>query len=83
MNGKVEIFFGTLNAKLDNWEVDSLEQLNVALVPFRFWYNHVRSHQHLESSVNFLKMPVSAGESHLFFTQFMAGVTAEKSTSSK
>jgi hypothetical protein len=29
----------TLKAKLDWWEVDSLEQLNSALVPFRFWYD--------------------------------------------
>jgi transposase InsO family protein len=48
MNGRVERFFGTLKAKLDQWEVDSLEQLNHALVPFRFWYNHVRPHQNLD-----------------------------------
>jgi transposase InsO family protein len=43
----VERFFGTLKNKLRQWEVDSLEQLNNALVPFRFWYNHVRPHQNL------------------------------------
>jgi transposase InsO family protein len=48
MNGGVERFFGTLKAKLNQWEVGSLEQLNNALVPFRFWYNHVRPHQHLD-----------------------------------
>ncbi len=48
MNGRVERFFGTLKGKLNAWEVDSLEQLNAALVPFRFWYNHIRPHQHLE-----------------------------------
>lgn len=48
MNGRIERFFGTLKEKLSQWEVDSLEQLNAALVPFRFWYNHVRSHQHLD-----------------------------------
>jgi putative transposase len=48
MNGRVERFFGTLKAKLDHWEVDSLAQLNAALVPFQFWYNHVRPHQHLD-----------------------------------
>ena len=47
MNGRVERFFGTLKAKLGRWEVDSLEHLNNALVPFRFWYN-VRPHQHLD-----------------------------------
>ncbi|MGH9509739.1 MAG: integrase core domain-containing protein [Terriglobales bacterium] len=25
----------------------SADELNAALVPFRFWYNHVRPHQHL------------------------------------
>ena len=48
MNGRVERFFGTLKEKLNQWEVDSLEQLNGALVQFRCWYNHVRPHQHLE-----------------------------------
>lgn len=48
MNGRVERFFGTLKEKLDQWQVDSLEQLNHALLPFRFWYNHVRPHQHLD-----------------------------------
>ncbi len=48
MNGRVERFFGTLKSKLDNWEVDSLEQLNGALGQFGFWYNHVRPHSNLE-----------------------------------
>ncbi len=48
MNGRVERFFGTLKANLNQWEVDSLEQLNMALVPFRFWYNFVRPHSNLD-----------------------------------
>jgi len=48
MNGRVERFFGTLKEKLDQWQVDSFDQLNNALLPFRFWYNHVRPHQHLD-----------------------------------
>ena len=47
-NGKVERFFGTLKQKLNHWEVDSLDQLNDALLLFRFWYNHVRPHQYLD-----------------------------------
>ncbi|MEW8659801.1 MAG: integrase core domain-containing protein [Candidatus Thiodiazotropha endolucinida] len=47
MNGRIERFFGTLKGKLDRWEVDSKEQLEVALGLFRVWYNHVRPHQHL------------------------------------
>ena len=46
-NGRIERFFGTLKSKLNHWEVESYEQLNNALIPFRFWYNHVRPHQHL------------------------------------
>ncbi len=49
MNGRVERFFGTLKNRLDQWEVDSLEQLNAALVPFRFWYNFVRPHSNLNN----------------------------------
>ena len=46
-NGRIERLFGTLKAKLDCLEVVSLDALNAALVEFRFWYNHVRPHQHL------------------------------------
>ncbi len=46
-NGRIERFFGTLKEKLNQWQVDSKEQLNSALGQFRFWYNHVRPHQHL------------------------------------
>jgi transposase InsO family protein len=46
-NGRVERFFGTLKEKLDCWQIDSLEQLTLALGDFRAWYNHVRPHQHL------------------------------------
>ena len=47
-NGRIERFFGTLKAKLDQWEVESLTQLNGALGQFRCWYNHVRPHQYLD-----------------------------------
>jgi transposase InsO family protein len=46
-NGRVERFFGTLKEKLDRWQIDSFEQLGLALGDFRAWYNHVRPHQHL------------------------------------
>ena len=48
MNGRIERFFGTLKTKLNQWEVDSFSQLNTTLHHFRFWYNHVRSHQYLD-----------------------------------
>jgi transposase InsO family protein len=46
-NGRIERSFGTLKEKLNQWQVESREQLNGALVQFCFWYNHVRPHQHL------------------------------------
>jgi transposase InsO family protein len=46
-NGRIERYFGTLKSKLDQWQVDSSLQLNRSLKQFRFWYNHVRPHQHL------------------------------------
>lgn len=47
-NGRIERFFLTLKQKLDCWEVDSASQLNADLPLFRFWYNHVRPHDHLQ-----------------------------------
>lgn len=46
-NGRVERFFGTLKERLDRWQVDSLNQLALALADFSAWYNHMRPHQHL------------------------------------
>jgi transposase InsO family protein len=46
-NGRVERFFGTLKERLDRWQVNSVDQLALALGDFRAWYNHVRPHQHL------------------------------------
>ncbi len=48
MNGRIERFFGTLKEKLNQWHVDSFDQLNHSLHVFRFWYNHVRPHQYLD-----------------------------------
>lgn len=46
-NGRVERFFGTLKEKLDQLAVTSFDALNSALGEYRFFYNHVRSHQNL------------------------------------
>lgn len=46
-NGCIERFFGTVKEKLNQWQIDSKGQLNNALIQFRFWYNHIRLHQHL------------------------------------
>lgn len=48
MNGRVERLFGMLKEKLNQWEVNSFESLNHSLHLFRFYYNHVRPHQHLQ-----------------------------------
>ena len=47
-NGRIERFFGTLKERLNQWEVMSLESLNLSLYAFRYWYNHVRPHQYLD-----------------------------------
>ncbi len=49
-NGRIERLFGTLKQKLNQWEVVSFEALNVSLGEFRFFYNHVRPHQHLQTA---------------------------------
>ena len=46
-NGRIERFFGTLKSKLDRLAVASFQALNGALAEFRFFYNHVRTHQNL------------------------------------
>ena len=46
-NGRIERLFGTLKQKLDQWAVAGIEQLNIDLTTFRYWYNHVRPHQNL------------------------------------
>ena len=46
-NGRCERFFGTLKRGLDQIAIDSREALNLGLADFRFFYNHVRPHQHL------------------------------------
>jgi putative transposase len=46
-NGRVERFFGSLKTSLDQLAVASFDALNSALGEYRFFYNHVRTHQHL------------------------------------
>jgi len=46
-NGRIERLFGTLKGKMNWLEVATFEALDLALGEFRFWYNHVRPHQHL------------------------------------
>lgn len=47
-NGRIERLFGTLKQKLDQWEVASFRALNLSLAEFRFFYNVVRPHRHLQ-----------------------------------
>lgn len=47
-NGRIERLFGTMKQKLDQWEVMGFAALNLSLGEFRFFYNHVRPHQHLQ-----------------------------------
>ncbi|MCO7227589.1 integrase core domain-containing protein [Pleionea sp. CnH1-48] len=47
-NGKVERFFGTLKSKTRTLLFDNQNHLNNELNTFRFWYNHVRTHDYLD-----------------------------------
>ena len=47
-NGRVERFFGTFKSVIRKTCVESRESLNDALPDFRFWYNHIRTHDHLD-----------------------------------
>ena len=47
MNARIERFFGTLKAQLNQWCVHSYAGLQASIDEFEFWYNTIRSHQHL------------------------------------
>jgi len=47
-NGRIERLFGTLKEKLDQLVICDLMGLQQALGEFQFWYNGVRTHQHLD-----------------------------------
>ncbi|QEI12896.1 integrase core domain-containing protein [Cellvibrio japonicus] len=47
MNGKIERFFGTLKRKLQHYTIHSAETVANDLAVYRFWYNHIRTHQYL------------------------------------
>ena len=59
MNGRVERFFGTLKRSIKNIVIKSAE-LDTRLIEFRFFYNHVRTHQNLKG-----KTPAEAWSKHL------------------
>jgi len=46
-NGRIERLFGTLKEKLNKVSVPDFPALDRAMMEFRFWYNHIRPHQHL------------------------------------
>jgi transposase InsO family protein len=50
MNGRIERLFGTLKEKLNTIRPISKEALQSLLNEFRFWYDAVRPHQHLDSA---------------------------------
>ncbi len=47
-NGRIERFFGTLKEKLNQVVVDDITLQNHHLKDFRFWFNHVRTHQNID-----------------------------------
>lgn len=46
-NGRIERLFGTLKPLLKQLEIPNFNALQVALIEFSLFYNHVRPHQHL------------------------------------
>ncbi len=48
MNGRIERFFGTFKAAIGKIAIINGEHLATKLIEFRAFYNHVRSHQHLD-----------------------------------
>lgn len=52
-NGKMERFFGIFKQKARGLVFNTLEELNHHLVPFCFWYNHIRPHGYLDGLTPF------------------------------
>lgn len=50
MNGRIERFFGTLKNSLQHYKIFSAETVANDLAIYRFWYNHVRTHQYLNGN---------------------------------
>ena len=50
-NGRIERLFLTLKQKLNQLEFTNADSLDLFLQRFRFWYNFVRPHQHLNGKV--------------------------------
>jgi transposase InsO family protein len=50
MNGRIERLFGTLKEKLNTIRPISAQALQGLLIEFRFWYDAVRPHQHLDGA---------------------------------
>lgn len=47
-NGRIERLFGTLKEKLNQIKISDAHELSLLMSDFRFWYNHVRTHQYLD-----------------------------------
>jgi len=52
-NGKMERFFGIFKQKARGLVFNTVEELNHHLMPFRFWYNHIRPHGYLDGLTPF------------------------------
>lgn len=46
-NGRIERFFGTFKEKIQQVALPNSDTIDLALLQFRIWYNHVQPHQHL------------------------------------
>lgn len=77
MNGRIERFFGTLKTAIGKIALTESE-LTQRLAEFRFYYNHIRPHQHLDGStpaeVWSSRKPNSCGKS--VYCQYWNGALA-------
>ncbi len=48
-NGRIERLFGTLRERFNQIVVEE-SLIDTRLAEFRFWYNHIRYHQHLNGN---------------------------------
>ena len=78
-NGKIERLFGTMKQSFQNLLFPTSQSLEVGLKEFRFYYNHIRPHQHLYGktpSEVWCNKPMATSKTHeaLYFTALCGNV---------
>ena len=66
-NGRIERLFGTLKSKLSGLVFDDYNSTSQNMKVFKFWYNHIRTHDHLGGRTPFEVyngLPMSVAKPH-------------------